>query len=136
MNITLLQENRNISGIAWEDGKTEEGIRDNDEARIGGLTTELVEKIKLPTVDESGNPVYKEYDFLWPTNENLDCLGGKTLEYLTGFDSTTETSRERIEETVKATNLLITVWYSMIHSPIRSSENFVAILRIFIAFIS
>ena len=101
LNITLLQENRNISGIAWEDGKTEEGIRDNDEARIGGLTTELVEKIKLPTVDESGNPVYKEYDFLWPTNENLDCLGGKTLEYLTGFDSTTETSRERIEETVK-----------------------------------
>ena len=101
LNITLLQENRNVSGIAWEDGKTEEGIRDNDEARIGGLTTELVEKIKLPTVDESGNPVYKEYDFLWPTNENLDCLGGKTLEYLTGFDSTTETSRERIEETVK-----------------------------------
>ena len=101
LNITLLQENRNISGIAWEDGKTEEGIRDNDEARIGGLTTELVEKIKLPTVDESGNPVYKEYDFLWPTSENLDCLGGKTLEYLTGFDSTTETSRERIEETVK-----------------------------------
>ena len=101
LNITLLQENRNVSGIAWEDGKTEEGIRDNDEARIGGLTTELVEKIKLPTVDESGNPVYKEYDFLWPTSENLDCLGGKTLEYLTGFDSTTETSRERIEETVK-----------------------------------
>ncbi len=100
LQLKLYTENaeRSISGYAWEDKpeKSEEnntvignGLYDEgDEALIGGLTTELVEKIKLPA--EGG---YTEYDFLWPTNENLACLGGRTVEELTGFDSTTETGR-------------------------------------------
>lgn len=88
---------RTVRGYAWED-KSEEnedntatgnGIYDEgEEALIGGLTTELVEKIKVPS--EAG---YTEYDFVWPTNQNLACLGGRTFEELTGFDSTTETAR-------------------------------------------
>lgn len=101
LELKLYTENaqRNISGYAWED-KPERNEDNNtvngnglydegDEALIGGLTTELVEKIKLPT-----DGAYTEYDFVWPTNENLSCLGGRTVEELTGFDSTTETSRE------------------------------------------
>ena len=88
---------RSIRGYAWED-KSEEnedntakgnGIYDEGrEALIGGLTTELVEKIKVPS-----EGAYTEYDFVWPTNQNLACLGGRTFEELTGFDSTTETAR-------------------------------------------
>lgn len=101
LQLKLYTENaeRSISGYAWEDKpeKNEDnntvignGLYDEgDEALIGGLTTELVEKVKVP--QEGG---YAEYDFLWPTNENLACLGGRTVEELTGFDSTTETSRE------------------------------------------
>ena len=95
LNIKLLDENREISGIAWEDDKVDEvtgigdGIRNEDEAVIGGLTTELIEKIRVN--DE-------EYDFLWPTSENLDFLGGRTLEDLTGFASVTETARGNPEE--------------------------------------
>ncbi len=88
LNLKLIGEEKEVSGIAWEDSSKNQGIRDDDEALIGGLTTELIEKIKMTT--SSG---VTEYDFLWPTYENLDCLGGKTLEYLTGFDSITETSR-------------------------------------------
>lgn len=90
---------RAIRGYAWED-KSEEnedntaignGIYDEgEEALIGGLTTELVEKIKIKLPSETD---YTEYDFVWPTNENLACLGGRTFEELTGFDSTTETAR-------------------------------------------
>lgn len=90
LKLGLLEENREINGTAWED-KAENnsavgnGIRDDDEALIGGLTTELVEKITVDGID---------YDFLWPTNQSLDFLGGKTLEYVTGgFATTTETSR-------------------------------------------
>ncbi len=104
LNITLMDDNRKINGTAWED-KTENnatvgnGIRDDGEALIGGLTTELIEKITIPNVEGTGENAKAgnervEYDFLWPTNEQLSCLGGKTLKQLTGFDSTTETSRE------------------------------------------
>lgn len=94
LELTIVEENREINGLAWEDkpeGDTAVGnglYDESDEALIGGLTTELVEKIKVGD---------REYDFLWPTSKQLDVLGGKTLEYLTGFDSTTETSRENIE---------------------------------------
>lgn len=94
LELTIVEENREINGLAWEDKPEEDtavgnGLYDEgDEALIGGLTTELVEKIKVGD---------REYDFLWPTSKQLDVLGGKTLEYLTGFDSTTETSRENIE---------------------------------------
>ncbi len=101
LELKLYTENaeRNISGYAWEDKPEKDednntvngnGLYDEgDEALIGGLTTELVEKIKIPI-----DGAYTEYDFVWPTNENLSCLGGRTVEELTGFDSTTETSRE------------------------------------------
>ena len=74
---------REINGTAWEDSGN--GIYDANEALIGGLTTELIEKI-------SANG--KEYDYLWPTNKHIDALGGKTFEELTGFSSITETSKD------------------------------------------
>ena len=113
LNLTLVNNDRKVSGIAWEDKDDgeNEGIRqldegntkdkDKNEARIGGLTTQLVEKIKIPVTDTDANGITTttdiEYDFLWPTSERLDYLGGKTLEELTGFDSTTETSRVKVE---------------------------------------
>lgn len=98
LQLTLLSEDRSLNGKAWED-KAEDGksvgngLYDNNEALIGGLTTELIEKVK---VKDGGT--YTEYDFLWPTSKGLDALGGKTMEYLTGFDSTTETSRGASED--------------------------------------
>ena len=96
LTLTLEQDNRAISGVAWEDKSEDEntaignGVRDDDEAVIGGLTTELIEKVAVDGI---------EYDFLWPTNERLDCLGGNTLEELTGgFSSTIETSRIPTDE--------------------------------------
>ena len=90
LKLELTDETRKVNGIAWEDKSIDEnavgnGLRDDDEALIGGLTTELIEKVTVDGID---------YDFLWPTSSALNCLGGKTLEYLTGgFASTTETSR-------------------------------------------
>lgn len=95
LKLMIIEENREVNGLAWEDkpeGDTAvgNGIYDEEnEAVIGGLTTELVEKIKVGD---------REYDFLWPTSRQLDVLGGKTLEYLTGFDSTVETSRENMDD--------------------------------------
>ena len=95
LELKLSEENRKVKGTAWEDKAVDEktgvgnGVRDNDEALIGGLTTELIEKVKINNT---------EYDFLWPTNEKLDCLGGRTLEDLTGgFASTIETSKEKTD---------------------------------------
>ena len=99
LNLNVSGENRTIDGTAWEDKETEtiengqkvgNGVRDDDEALIGGLTTELIEKISVKNADGT----YTDYDFLWPTNKNLDFLGNKTFESLTGFESITETSRE------------------------------------------
>lgn len=100
LNIELDTENgiRTLKGLAWED-KLEDsdenkaignGLYDEGkEALIGGLTTELIEKVPVQTAE--GN---QEYEFLWPTNLPLSALGGRTVESLTGFDSTTETARE------------------------------------------
>jgi len=81
--------NKTIEGKAWEDNAVKKenaglGVNDADEARIGGLTTELPEKITVGT---------KVVDYLWPTNKPMSSLGGLTYEDVTGFDSTTETSR-------------------------------------------
>ena len=87
LELSGVEDTKTVQGLSWEDrdGVGTEGVYDeNDEALIGGLTTQLVEKV---TVNE------KDYDFIWPTNEPLNSLGGKTLESLTGFDSTVETSR-------------------------------------------
>ena len=98
LHLNVSGENRTIDGTAWEDKETEtiengqkvgNGIRDDDEALIGGLTTELIEKITVKNPDGT----YTDYDFLWPTNKNLDFLNGKTFEFVTGFDSITETAK-------------------------------------------
>ena len=96
LKLTLLNERRTVSGKAFEDNADdgEVGVYDDGaEALIGGLTTELVEKVKL-----KGDSNYVEYDYLWPTNIPMDQLGGKTIEYVSGFDSTTETSRENVTD--------------------------------------
>ena len=90
--LELKEENRTINGQAWEDRPEEDttvgnGIKDDDEALIGGLTTQLVEKVSIDGID---------YDFVWPTSESLNCLGGRSLKDLTGFDSTIETARTRV----------------------------------------
>lgn len=100
LKLTISGEERQIDGIAWEDKadttleynqKVGNGVYDSGEALIGGLTTELVEKVMVR--NPGSETEYTEYDFLWPTNRPLDILGGRTLESLTGFDSTIETSR-------------------------------------------
>ncbi len=85
--INLKDQGREVVGKVWEDKANDDtaignGVKDDDEAFIGGLTTQLVEKIKIDD---------KEYDFLWPTNESLNCLGGESIKDVTGFDSTIET---------------------------------------------
>ncbi len=83
LKLTLERDTRSITGNVWED-KDGKGVLDNNEAKIGGLTVELVEKINVDGTD---------YDFVWPTNRPLSILGGRTIEELTGFDSITETDR-------------------------------------------
>ncbi len=90
LKIEVKDAAREISGVAWEDRPEEgtsngNGIKDDDEALIGGLTTELIEKVNV------GGDI--DYDFLWPTNEPLNSLGGKSLKDVTGFDSTIETAQ-------------------------------------------
>lgn len=93
--LEVVNEERTINGKVWEDRPvdgttTGDGILDtSNEAVIGGLTTQLVEKV---VVDNT------EYDFIWPTNESLNCLGGRSMKDLTGFDSTIETLREQVVE--------------------------------------
>ena len=99
LHLELKNENRIINGQVWEDkpeaGSTNgDGKLNEDEALIGGLTTELVEKVE---VKSDG----KVYDFIWPTRQPLNCLGGKSLKDLTGFDSIIETSTINDEETGK-----------------------------------
>ena len=98
--LKFAENSKTISGKAWEDKKTSDGnglgdgmYDTNNEALIGGLTTELVEKLKIDN---------QEYDFLWPTDRKIDSLGGKTFEELTGFDSTLETSRVKDEKSGKS----------------------------------
>ena len=97
LNLTFTGNDRTVSGISWEDKAVQSavgnGLRDNDEALIGGLTTELVEKLNVNNDGKS-----TDYDFVWPTNTRLDSLGGMTIKELTGFDSSIETSRGSKDE--------------------------------------
>lgn len=94
--LTVTDKLRTISGQVWEDRAEDDstngnGTIDDDEGVINGLTTQLVEKITVKeTID--GTEVAKDYDFIWPTNQALNCFGGKSLKDLTGFDSTIETA--------------------------------------------
>ena len=92
LHLELKEENRTINGQVWEDKPEADtnignGIKDSDEALIGGLTTQVVEKVSIDGID---------YDFVWPTREALNCLGGRSMKDLTGFDSTIETLREKV----------------------------------------
>lgn len=94
--LTVTDKLRTVTGQVWEDKAENDstignGTIDSDEAVINGLTTQLVEKITVKeTID--GTDVEKDYDFIWPTNQALNCFGGKSLKDLTGFDSTIETA--------------------------------------------
>jgi hypothetical protein len=99
LNLLIKNDERKIRGLAWEDKEDQEtpegekignGIYDErNEALLGGLTTELVEKVTIA----NGDGTYTDYDFVWPTNTPLDALGRRTINQLSGFDSTIETSR-------------------------------------------
>lgn len=115
ININLIDENkdRDISGVVWEDNSADQntenpgynqqvgnGIRDHKdgiidsnefcEKEIADLTTELVEKVIVPTQDGS----YKEFSYIWPTDMKLEALNNATIEEITGFDSTITTNSE------------------------------------------
>lgn len=96
LDLTVVTTSNAVTGRAWEDNEHEGtvGAYDDDEALIAGLTTQIVEKITVKTNEGK----YVDYDFIWPTNKPLSALGGNTVEYLTGFDSTVETQRVRNEE--------------------------------------
>ncbi len=99
---------RNINGVVWEDNSNGSdtaiqenpdrrynqwignGKKDSGEKEIEGLTTQLVQKI--PVQNEDGT--YTEYEYIWPTDEPFDFLGGATLEKITGFDTTIKTEGE------------------------------------------
>ncbi len=101
LKVNLVEVDRQIAGLAWEDNSKDknienpdynqyvgDGIKQDDEKTIKGLKTELVEKVMVPNEDGT----YTEYDYTWPTNKELEALNGNTIEILTGFNSTTETS--------------------------------------------
>ena len=107
ITLTLYTINREIQGTAWEDRETTDlqygqkignGILDNNETGIADLTTELWEKVRVKNVDaagnvetdENGNPIYTDYDFLWPEDYIIEG-SGHTLKEVTGFDSTIRT---------------------------------------------
>lgn len=101
LKLTVKTDSSIVEGRAWEDnaakGKVGE-YDENDEALIAGLTTQIVEKVKVKREDGK----YVEYDFIWPTNKPLSMLGGSTIQHLTGFDSTVETAtKENANEIVK-----------------------------------
>ena len=107
ITLTLYTINREVNGLVWEDSHTSDiqygqkvgnGKLDRNESTIAGLTTELWEKVRVKNVDEAGNvetdsdgnPIYTDYDFLWPEDYVIEG-SGHTLKEVTGFDSTIKT---------------------------------------------
>ena len=83
ITLDLYTETRNLNGMAWEDKETEEidynqkignGMYDEGERKIGNLTTEMVEKVRVKQADNT----YREYDFVWPTSQSFDFLNGSS----------------------------------------------------------
>lgn len=96
IEVYLYNVQRNINGAVWEDAQTNkikynqiigDGVYNPDQGdrNVPNMTTELVETILIPNNTGPG-ATYTEYDFIWPTDEPL--LSGKTVEEVTGFDST------------------------------------------------
>ena len=108
LNVKIKTEGiRTINGVAWEDNSKDKdtenpgynqqvgnGIKDSGENGIENLNTELVEKVIVPNLDGT----YTEYDYIWPTDKKLDILNGKTIEDVTGFDSSIVTGVDGIYE--------------------------------------
>lgn len=93
---------RKISGTVWEDKRTEkeeinsknpykygDGIKNNGEKSVEGLTTELVEKVMI----ENDDGTFTAYDFVLPTDTVLSSLGNRTIRQATGFDTTVTTNK-------------------------------------------
>jgi len=95
---------KTISGTVFEDNELAgndvqtngvalgDGIKSDDEKIIKGMNVELVEKIQIPTNNGSE---YKEYDFTWPENYDIDKnivsaddSIASSLKALTKFDAT------------------------------------------------
>ncbi len=95
---------KTISGTVFEDNELAgndaqtngvalgDGIKSDDEKTIKGMNVELVEKIQIPTNNGSE---YKEYDFTWPENYDInknivsaDDSIASSLRALTKFDAT------------------------------------------------
>ncbi len=103
LNLIEQTYDRNINGIVWEDdsndadnGRTENpkynqqignGVKDDGEVNVAGLTTELVQKV---TVKNDNNNQYTEYDYIWPSDP-LECLNGKTIKDVLGLEAKTKT---------------------------------------------
>ena len=110
VSIGMYETQREVNGLVFEDAQTDklnsalgdngydqvvgDGIYDEDEDQvIGGVSTVLVEKVVVPTDASMQN--YEEYDVVWPTDStDIDGLGGKSIEDLTGFDSTIVTAED------------------------------------------
>lgn len=113
INIDLINQNvdRKIQGVVWEDDSTKnntkkpdsrynqtigDGVKQNNEQAIEGLTTELVQKVTVQNknADNTWAATYTEYDYIWPTGEGLECLNGNTMEKVFGLDTTIETKAD------------------------------------------
>lgn len=95
LELGFVENSKTVTGTVWEDNRKDNNYGQYDEGKealIGGLTTQMVEKVKIQN-QENSDLIYTEYDFVWPTNVPLNDLNGRTIEDLTGFSSTVETSR-------------------------------------------
>lgn len=72
IRLNLYDEVRTVNGMAWEDSESKEiqyaqkigdGIYQDGEKKISGMTVKLVEKVTVDDID---------YDFIWPTEFNYN----------------------------------------------------------------
>lgn len=104
ITVNLVDTDRTVNGLVWEDNSKDEntdqpgynqqvgnGIMDGNEKTVGDLTTELVEKVIVPNADGT---TYTQYNYIWPTDAQLDGLNNRTIEEISGFDSTISTKAE------------------------------------------
>lgn len=103
ITVELLEEQRTISGMVWDDAQTTDvgygqkvgnGYYKADEDKIiKDLTTEIYESISIPKTydngefvkDGNGDIIYEEYQFAWPTDTKYVELGNHSINDLTGF---------------------------------------------------
>ena len=90
---------RTVAGTVWEDNRTAtvgynqkagNGVKDSGEKEVAGLTTQLVEKVIVPSADGKS---YTQYDYTWPTSENIASLNNSSLSSVASFNSETTTEK-------------------------------------------